>query len=85
VKSERNERKDFGESHDRPFGKRNHGAGGKIDSSQRDMGQTGQNMKSGRGAQIYAQQGPYGPRQKHRGPEAPGKPLMDDWGKSDKH
>lgn len=76
---------DFGESRDRPFGERNRGAGGKIDSTQRDMGQTGQNMSSGRTPEIHEQQGPYGPRRKHRGPVAPGKPLMDDWGKSDKH
>jgi len=35
---------DFGESHDHGLGG-SRGAGGKIDSSQRDMGQTGQNMK----------------------------------------
>lgn len=79
------ETKDFGESHDRPLGERNRGAGGKIDSTQRDMGQTGQNMRGRRDAKIHAQQGPYGPREKHRGPVAAGKPLMDDWGKSDKH
>lgn len=72
---------DFGESHDRPFGRGD--AGGKIDSTQRDFGQTGQNMKAG--GQVHSQQGPYGPPEKHRGPQAPGKPLMDDWGKSDKH
>lgn len=77
--------KDFGESHDRPFGEWNRGAGGKIDSTQRDMGQTGQNMKGGRGGGIPQQQGPYGPPGKRRGPQAPRQPLMDDWGKSDKH
>jgi len=80
---------DFGESRDPAFGGGG-GAGGKIDSSQRDMGQTGQNMQTGKtkaGEQhhVSQQQGPYGPGAKHRGPVASGKPLLDDWGKSDKH
>jgi hypothetical protein len=83
-KSSEDEEEDFGESRDRPFGGGK--AGGKIDSSQRDMGQTGQTMKGGGcGGPMSTQQGPYGPREKHRGPVARGKPLMDDWGKSDKH
>jgi hypothetical protein len=41
--------------------------------------------KPGEQHQGSQQQGPYGPSEKHRGPEASGKPLMDDWGKSDKH
>ena len=77
--------RDFGESHDPAFGEGRRGAGGKIDSTQRDMGQTGQTMKSGAQHQVSQQQGPYGPRGKHRGPVASGKPLLDDWGKSDKH
>lgn len=80
---------DFGESRDPAFGEGGRGAGGKIDSTQRDMGQTGQSMRTGTsksGEHTHAaQQGPYGPSEKHRGPEASGKPLMDDWGKSDKH
>lgn len=80
---------DFGESHDPAFGGGGTGAGGKVDSTQRDMGQTGQNMRTGAKAGEQhppaQQQGPYGPSEKHRGPEASGKPLMDDWGKSDKH
>ena len=79
---------DLGESHNAAFGEGS--AGGKIDSTQRDMGQTGQTMKSGATKsgerhQRTQQQGPYGPRERHRGPVATGKPLMDDWGKSDKH
>lgn len=81
---------DFGESRDPAFGGGNRGAGGKTDSAQRDMGQTGQNMKTGTTApgeqhHVSQQQGPYGPEEKHRGPVASGKPLLDDWGKSDKH
>ena len=82
-------KQDFGESHDPAFGGGGRGAGGKIDSAQRDMGQTGQNMRTRTKPfeqhQGSQQQGPYGPSEKHRGPEASGKPLMDDWGKSDKH
>jgi hypothetical protein len=80
---------DFGESHDPAFGQRgrgNRGGGGKIDSTQRDMGQTGQTMKSSGSGEVRSrQQGPYGPPEKHPGPVAPGKPLTDDWGRSDKH
>ena len=80
---------DCGESHDPGFGQKsrtNRGGGGKIDITQRDMGQTGQTMGSGSRAHAHSQQqGPYGPPEKHRGPQAPGKPLTDDWGKSDKH
>ena len=61
----------FGESNDPAFGEGRAGGGGKVDSSQRDMGQTGQTMKTGPGekqGEKHSQQGPYGPPEKHRGP-----------------
>jgi hypothetical protein len=41
--------------------------------------------RHGAAGRINQQQGPLGPSETRQGPEAPGKPLMDDWGKSDKH
>jgi hypothetical protein len=35
--------------------------------------------------EIHEQQGPLGPPETKRGPQVPGKSLMDDWGKTDKH
>jgi len=34
---------------------------------------------------VHKQEGPYGEAAVRRGPQATGKPLLDDWGKGDKH
>lgn len=52
---------------------------------QQNTRQTGQTTKGGAPSETHKQEGPYGPPDKHRGPSSPGKPLTDDWGKSDKH
>jgi hypothetical protein len=73
------------ENRDTGFGENRQGTGGNVDSGQRNMGQTGQTMTGGSPPETHQQEGPYGPPDKHRGPSSPGKPLTDDWGKSDKH
>jgi hypothetical protein len=70
----------FQENRDTGFGENRQGTGGNVDS-----GQAGQTTKGGSSPEIHQQEGPYGPPDKHRGPSSPGKPLTDDWGKSDKH
>jgi hypothetical protein len=73
------------ENRDTGFSENRQGTGGNVDSGQRNNGQTGQTVKDGSPPEIHQQEGPYGPPDKHRGPSSPGKPLTDDWGKSDKH
>jgi hypothetical protein len=73
------------EDRDTGFGENRQKTGGNVDSGQRNTGQTGQTMKGDSSPEIHPQEGPYGPPGKHRGPSSPGKPLTDDWGKSDKH
>jgi hypothetical protein len=65
----------------------NAGSGEKRQATggQQNTGQTGQTTKGGAPSETHKQEGPYGPPDKHRGPSSPGKPLTDDWGKSDKH
>lgn len=75
----------FRENRDTNFGGNRQGTAGNVDSGQRNIGQTGQTVKDGSPPETHQQEGPYGPPDKHRGPSSPGKPLTDDWGKSDKH
>jgi hypothetical protein len=75
----------FREDQDTGFSENRPGTGGNVDSGQRNSGQAGQTMKGDSSPEINRQEGPYGPPDKHRGPSSPGKPLTDDWGKSDKH
>jgi hypothetical protein len=70
----------FDENRDAGSGENRQATGG-----QQNSGQTGQTTRGGAPSETHKQEGPYGPPDKHRGPSSPGKPLTDDWGKSDKH
>jgi hypothetical protein len=75
----------FDENRDAGSGENRQATGGRATGGQQNTGQTGQTTKGGAPSETHKQEGPYGPPDKHRGPSSPGKPLTDDWGKSDKH